>query len=63
MLSSQRRENDPIPIKSVKAEPNFHGASIVLDSGIEIPITEAMIQTCLKQILKEQAKSKTIYLA
>jgi len=57
MLSIQRNEFDPKTIIPPKSEPDFHGASLVLENGIEIPITEAMVRCSLEQIIKEQSKT------
>jgi len=62
MLSSHRSEVEPRRVTPSKVEPDFHGASLVLENGIEIPITEAMVRACLEQVIKEQARSKSSYL-
>ena len=35
-------------------EPDFHGASVILENGIEIPITEEMVTESLQIILAQQ---------
>lgn len=39
-------------------EPDFHGASIVLENGIEIPITDEMVRESLQKILDQQASKQ-----
>jgi hypothetical protein len=40
------------------SQPDFHGASIVTDSGTEIPITEQMLQKTFKALIDAWEKSR-----
>ena len=42
-------------VKIVRQAPaiDFHGAAIVAENGEEIPITEAMIQRALAQLIRD----------
>ena len=40
------------------SRPNFHGASIITDSGAEIPITEQMLQNCFKALIDAWEQSR-----
>lgn len=56
MLSSQRNVLQEAEAK--RCEPDFHGACILLESGLEIPITEDMVRSSLEAIIKEQEQSQ-----
>jgi hypothetical protein len=40
------------------SQPDFHGASIVTDSGAEIPITEQMLQNTFKALIDAWEQSQ-----
>ncbi|WP_455208133.1 PA1571 family protein [Kaarinaea lacus] len=40
------------------SQPNFHGASIVTESGKEIPITEQMLQKTFKALINAWEQSR-----
>lgn len=40
------------------SQPDFHGASIVTDSGTEIPITEQMLQKTFKALIDAWEQSR-----
>ncbi|MEJ2179569.1 MAG: hypothetical protein P8Y28_03830 [Gammaproteobacteria bacterium] len=40
------------------SQPDFHGASIVTESGAEIPITEQMLQQSFKALIDAWEKSR-----
>jgi len=54
MLRSEGEEVKKTRINPSCAVPDFHGGSLVLENGIEIPITEGMIRHSLNEIIHEQ---------
>ena len=56
MLSRQRSELYTSPRNPACRIPDFHGACVILDNGIEIPITETMVRHSLDVIINEQAR-------
>ena len=61
MLSSQQGEEaKKRNINPACAVPDFHGGSIVLENGVEIPITEGMIQRSFNEIMQEQEIKKAM---
>ena len=46
------------PLADNPSQPNFHGASIVTDSGAEIPITEQMLQQTFKALIDAWEQSR-----
>ena len=42
-----------------RATPDLHGASIINESGAEIPITEKMLQKCFKALIEAWEQSRS----
>ena len=47
-------KQSPIIHFPLLAQHDFHGASLVLENGQEIPITEEMIQASLEEIIQQE---------
>ena len=54
---NQHRSNQK-PFADNFSQPDFHGASIVTDSGAEIPITEQMLQQTFKALIDAWERSR-----
>jgi len=46
------------PSADHRSHPDFHGASIITDSGAEIPITEQMLQKTFKALIDAWEQSR-----